>query len=99
MGLGNRNHVLISDVIVFDLDDTLFAERDFITSGFSAVEMVLQRQFRCAGFLKIAIDLFNCGRRRNIIDEAVSALGLSPNPELISGLVNVYRSHWPQITL
>lgn len=84
--------------IVFDLDDTLYQEADFVRSGFAAVDSELIRQ-GVSGFNSQAIRLFEQGQRQTIFDQALSSLGLNPDPGLIAELVQVYRSHFPKLQL
>src|SRR5579864_1673319 len=85
-------------LIVFDLDDTLYLESDFVKSGFRAVEEYL-RADGPAGFHDIAWDLFQSGVRRTIVDQALARMGRSPTPALLRTLVEVYRSHAGEIRL
>lgn len=84
-------------VIVFDLDDTLYAERDFVLSGFGAVGDWLQQNGTCDGFATEASRLFEKGVRGKIFDQALARLGVGVRPELIDALVEVYRAHEPRL--
>jgi putative hydrolase of the HAD superfamily len=86
-------------VIVFDLDDTLYLERDFVRSGFVAVEGWISDNFGVCGFFERAWTLFEHGRRGDIFDRVLSALSIQSNPDLIRHLVDIYRRHVPQIRL
>jgi len=84
--------------LVFDLDDTLYPERDFVFSGFSAVDEWLVRERGVAGFRERAVARFEAGSRGRIFDEALAALGLS-EPATVAQMVSVYRNHLPAIAL
>lgn len=86
-------------VVVFDLDDTLYLERDFAVSGFAAAAEFLYRKTRIPGLAEICLELFAGGRRRDIFDEALRLLGVLPDPVLLAGLVETYRTHSPSIAL
>jgi putative hydrolase of the HAD superfamily len=86
-------------VVVFDLDDTLYLERDFVRSGFAAVGASLKAQHDIDGFEARAWDLFLDGRRGDVFDRALPEFGLDPQPRLIEHLVGVYRDHLPAIRL
>jgi len=81
------------DLVVFDIDDTLYLERDYVRSGFTAVERA------AAGlppdFASLAWELFESGRRGDIFDAALEhhADATARIPEL----VEIYRSHLPTI--
>jgi putative hydrolase of the HAD superfamily len=85
-------------VICFDLDDTLFPEREFVLSGFAASSAWLEREFGVTGLEEVAHCLFRQGQRNLIYDLALTQLGLA-DPGLARRLVDVYRSHRPNISL
>jgi putative hydrolase of the HAD superfamily len=86
-------------VVAFDLDDTLYLERDFIRSGFAAVGAWLATQHGVRGFEACAWRLFETGRRGDIFDQVLPRLGVDPERALIDRLVRVYRAHRPTIRL
>ena len=86
-------------VLVFDLDDTLYLERDFAFSGFCAVGEWLRATKGIEAFSSHCEALFVAGRRSRIFDEALEKLGLPPDEKLIAALVDRYRHHTPTITL
>jgi putative hydrolase of the HAD superfamily len=85
--------------IVFDLDDTLYLERDYAFSGFSAVAEWLERTRGIGGFEEQARIAFAAGERKRVFDAALTALRVDPTPTLITALVQTYRSHRPDIRL
>jgi putative hydrolase of the HAD superfamily len=89
----------MSEVVVFDLDDTLYLERDFVRSGFGAVDQWLCTALGAPGFFEEAWGLFEAGARGDIFDRALPALGIAASAELVARLVAVYRAHEPQIAL
>jgi putative hydrolase of the HAD superfamily len=84
---------------VFDLDDTLYLERDFVRSGFAAVGGWLAANYGVSDFEAHAWDLFLSGRRGDVFDATIPQLGLDPQPVLVRRLVGVYREHLPAIRL
>lgn len=81
---------------VFDLDDTLYLERDFVLSGYRAVAGRVWRDH--------AIDiesplrsLFESGRRGDLFTEAFRMLGVEVQESYLALLVDLYRSHSPRI--
>jgi putative hydrolase of the HAD superfamily len=86
-------------VVAFDLDDTLYLERDFVRSGFTAVGGWLARARGVGGFEACAWRLFEAGHRGDIFDRLLPRLGLAPERGLIERLVRVYREHAPKIAL
>ena len=90
---------MTTPVVVFDLDDTLYLERDFVRSGFAAVEAWLAVQHGVCDFQAHAWELFLAGRRGDVFDGALPMVGLEPRPALIERLVEIYREHRPTIGL
>lgn len=86
-------------VVVLDLDDTLYLERDYVASGFAAVGEHLARLGYPRDFAAVAWRLFGTGRRGDVFDAALAELGCPATPHLIESLVTVYRRHQPQIAL
>lgn len=85
--------------IVFDVDDTLYLERDYARSGFEAVGEFLAQEYELQGFSDRAWELFEQGARGTIFDQVLSALGVEVSPARIRELVEVYRAHRPEIEL
>jgi putative hydrolase of the HAD superfamily len=86
-------------LIVFDLDDTLYLERDFVRSGFAAADAWLHRQAGVPGLSEACRILFDAGLRTHLFDEALDRLGVAPDPTLVAQLVEIYRTHEPSIAL
>lgn len=86
-------------VLVLDLDDTLYLERDYVLSGLQAVDLAVRRLCGAEGFFECAAAEFNAGRRTFLFDTVLSQLGLAATPDLIAALVKVYREHEPLIEL
>ena len=89
----------MSWVVTFDLDDTLYLERDFVRSGFAAVGAWLATERGVRGFESCAWRLFEAGRRGDVFDRVLPRLGVHPDGALIRRLVRVYREHLPTIRL
>jgi len=87
-------------VIIFDLDDTLYPERDFVKSGFRKVAEYIEKKFKIKKkeFFKTLIDVLNEEERGHIFDTALKKYDLY-NKNLVDKLVEVYRFHKPNIKL
>lgn len=85
--------------VVFDLDDTLYPERDYVFSGFSAVDDWLRVRSEVTGFAARARTFFESGIRGRIFDDVLKDLKADQSEELVRQLVKVYRQHWPKIVL
>lgn len=86
-------------VIVCDLDDTLYLERDYVASGFRAVGEWAEMQLSLPEFGKVAWQLFEAGHRERIFNLALQELGADEDSRLIEQMVSVYRGHEPTIKL
>jgi putative hydrolase of the HAD superfamily len=84
---------------VLDLDDTLYLEKDFVCSGFKAVDRWLSENTPIRNFYPSAWTLFEAGSRNNIFELVLEQRGYTNDPDLIGRLVNIYRRHTPRITL
>jgi putative hydrolase of the HAD superfamily len=85
--------------IVFDIDDTLYLERDYVQSGFAAVGAWLEARQVASGFAALAWERFQQGQRGNVFDETLRAVGLATDSGTICEMISVYRSHNPSIAL
>ncbi len=84
--------------IVFDLDDTLYLERDFAFSGFLAVGQFIAERHGFTGFDSLCRAAFDGPHRATIFDEALRQSGLAAGQD-VAELVAVYRGHTPRIAL
>ena len=85
--------------IVFDLDDTLYLERDYIASGFRAVVSTLRGRYPIEGeeLYDFLWEGFLTGVRADGFDRL-----LAKYPEVdapMAELVEMYRSHTPVLKL
>ncbi len=84
---------------VFDIDDTLYLERDYVRSGFESVGRWAAKWIQMEDFGERCWRTFTAGTRKSIFNQVLCESGRLANPELISTLVEVYRTHLPSITL
>lgn len=89
----------VDTVLVFDLDDTLYLERDYVASGLRAVGAWAERQLSIAHLGDEMVRLFEAGRRGRLFDEALGLAGVAGGAELIARMLCVYRQHRPRIRL
>lgn len=87
------------EAVVFDLDDTLYREHDYVLSGFDAAGEWLSRTRNIANFGPTAREIFARGVRAKVFDEALRALHASDDEETVRALVEAYRAHTPTISL
>ncbi len=84
--------------VVFDLDDTLYPERQYVTSGMRAVAAWIERMlgFPAPRSFEELCELSEAAERGRTFDRWIEAHGLDPRV-WISRMVQVYRCHSPQI--
>ncbi|MDE6339520.1 MAG: HAD family hydrolase [Muribaculaceae bacterium] len=80
----------MSDVVIFDLDDTLYEEFDFMKSAFHAIAV----QLGCNSLSSEMMDIWFKGD--NVFETIIQEYNLSYSVE---ELLDIYRNHLPQISL
>lgn len=86
--------------VLFDLDDTLYDESAFVTSGFRTVAAHLADRFgvdKQEAFSAMMAVLTTEGRGK-VFDRVLERYDLYSS-QLVTELVNLYRSHFPEISL
>jgi putative hydrolase of the HAD superfamily len=89
----------MSSVIVLDVDDTVYLERDFAISGYRHLDRWITASYGVGGFAEACTGLLDAGERGHIFDRALTQLGIAANSDIISELVERYRTHPPDIQL
>jgi putative hydrolase of the HAD superfamily len=86
--------------VIFDLDDTLYPEKSFALSGFRAIA----DQF--ADRIEVDFDLydrmcalFDTADRAHIFDRLLADAGRPDDDELLTAMIQIYRTHVPRIVL
>ena len=89
-----------SRAIVFDLDDTLYPEREYAFSGFAAVaaafEEVLGDPRASAAQMQ---KLFDTKHRPRVFNTILTQFGKPDDPHVVARMIDVYRNHAPSIHL
>lgn len=101
MSLGLKNNPASNfQAVLFDLDDTLYPEHEYVLSGFAAVGEFLSLKYRTGlssgEILQIEVKLLADGRD-NLFDRLLEKMGIF-SPALVATLVHVYRSHRPNLS-
>lgn len=87
---------------VFDLDDTLFYEKDFCRSAYEEIAVVLGARYRCdLSFLPVKMGeaLNNRENPFDVMREALGNRGLSVTEDDVREMVELYRHHAPEYIL
>jgi len=84
--------------VVFDLDDTLYPERDYVRSGYDAVARHLREaRGTTEAYEQWLWQRFLCGQTAGALDALNDHFGLGLARDGIGRLIQVYREHVPQI--
>jgi putative hydrolase of the HAD superfamily len=88
-------------VILFDMDDTLFEERDYVLSGFRAVAAFLEQSRDLPAkysypSMQAFLELEGRGR---VFDRIIERFEIRGADGLVADCVHVYRNHVPDIGL
>jgi len=81
--------------VVFDLDDTLFPEADFVRSGRVAVAAHLEAEYGATDALAV-LERSALLQPRRSFDLALASLGLEQTTASVAELIEVYRAHSPK---
>jgi putative hydrolase of the HAD superfamily len=85
--------------VVFDIDDTVYLERDYVRSGFAAAGRWASRWLGIDDFAERCWNRFTSGARGSIFNLVLTETYGKANPELVSALIEIYRTHTPAIAL
>lgn len=85
--------------IVFDLDDTLYLERDYARSGFAAVGEYVKTSAGLTDFADRCWNCFSRGAYESLFQEALAEYRITFDAGFVRELTRVYRQHEPTIAL
>lgn len=88
---------MVDRVYVFDLDDTLYLERDYVRSGFTHIGETARVRYGVDGVGEYAWTLFERGTRGNTFDLIASHFSLPAEATRV--FIEEYRHHDPEIAL
>lgn len=88
-----------SRAVVFDMDDTLYPERDFVLSGFRAVARWAEEALGLPAAPSITTlnTLFTAGVRGDTFNRWLNSCGIADSDTIVPQLLEVYRQHSPEI--
>lgn len=82
---------------IFDLDDTLYLERDYVHSGYRAVAGCLKTRIPESRLFDFLWSRFQRGQAAGAFEALSAEFSLNLSPAEIAQLVKVYREHRPTI--
>lgn len=85
--------------VIFDLDDTLYLELDYVKSGYRAVSNYLTKHLnkKSDEIYDVLLKLF-IESKTNVFNRYLKEIGLE-DTQIIIECISVYRNHLPNITL
>lgn len=81
-------------VVVFDLDDTLYKEVDYLKSAYREIADFVEKESGCYGVFEKMIAWWEVGE--NAFEKLISFYHLDVS---VKGLLEIYRNHDPQIAV
>ena len=85
--------------LVFDLDDTLYPERQFAISGFRACERWLEQEHGHTGIVDEMTRLLDDGHMRALFDIVLRSRVPHSSEAMLEAFIDIYRWHEPEIGL
>ena len=82
--------------VIFDLDDTLYPEKEYVFSGFKEAAAAFEKKYRVRDVFKTLAQLF-LQSRENVFDRLFDFYQIPCIAEDVKKLVSDYQSHIPQI--
>jgi len=86
-------------ILVFDLDDTLYPERQFALSGFAAAGRWAEAELGVGGLAEDMARLLDEGHLGELFRIALAGRLAHHTPEQLAGLIGAYRDHDPELSL
>ena len=86
--------------VIFDLDDTLYPEREYAFSGFAAVAAAFEDRLGDPRKATTRMrQLFDTEYRRRVFNTILTERGVPDDEQLVCRMIETYRTHRPTISL
>ncbi|MFX0095818.1 MAG: HAD family hydrolase [Candidatus Hodarchaeota archaeon] len=91
---------MLVKAVIFDLDNTLYDERQYVRSGFRAVSEYMANKFELDRnhLYRLLLQIFSKKGRGKVFNIALEKINMK-NEQTVLELVDVYRNHSPTIAL
>ncbi|MGL5933444.1 MAG: HAD family hydrolase [Cetobacterium sp.] len=87
-------------IIIFDLDDTLISEREYIKSGFDIIALELSKKYKVEFVLiREEMDKLFLEDSKNLFNRVLDKFNCDYDQDYIISLIKLYRNHTPKIKL
>lgn len=95
------NYFKDKKLVIFDLDDTLILEREYVISGLIAVSKYFSKKYSqdLSDVSNFLLRTFESNGRTSIFNKLLYKYSIDDKQEIILDLVNCYRNHHPTIQL
>ena len=86
--------------VIFDLDDTLISEKEYVRSGFRQVAINISDEYKLDmnEVYELLLDTFE-EDSKNVFNRVLDKLNISYEIKYIKKLIDIYRGHKPDIKL
>ena len=91
--------MVLTQFVIFDMDDTLFPESDYVKSGLKTISEFLISEYKIQDFYSHSYALYKKGVRGEIFNLTLNQMDITYDDTFILKLVEMYRNHLPQIKL
>jgi len=87
--------------VIFDMDDTLYLEQEYVLSGFRAVAkfLAVHGGGRAEALYAHMTETFRHGNRRAVFDDVLATWPQLRLQTSVDDLIQIYRAHYPSIQL
>lgn len=93
-----ENMAPLRRVVVFDIDDTLYPEFDYVRSGLMSAAQHVDTGVRNE-FVEAYLNRFRAGQRSDLFQAAGLDCGFALDDDLLQEMLHAYREHQPGIAL
>ena len=85
-------------LIIFDIDDTLYNEIDYVKSGYKVVSKYIEEKYNKINIYNQLLRIFNVSSK-NVFNRLLDELNVDYSNDDVLFLVELYRNHKPDIKL
>jgi putative hydrolase of the HAD superfamily len=86
-------------VVLFDMDDTLYPELDYMRSGVRHALSALEFHGSVSAFEAAMLRRFHAGQREMLMQDAFAEIGVRADDRLMTAFLSAYRDQQPAISL
>lgn len=80
--------------VVFDMDDTLYPEREYLISGFKKISDFFYVEYGINGVAEVLLELFDTDKKR-VYERFLDKIGKINDNDLLAKMIEIYRENKP----